>query len=256
MNCGGNITQTSEFDPVLCELMYKWLAPENGKIIDPFAGGHVRGTVAGSLGFDYSGVDLSTRQIEENTKKIENLFLTETVHYVNRDSVHIDEIFKGQKFDFLIGCPPYFNLEKYSKAKEDLSNMKWEDFKEKYSEIIKKTCDLLCDDSFACFVVSEVRDKKGVYINFVDFTKDCFLSSGLHFYNEIILLNTASSLALRCGIPFKKSRKVGRQHQNVLIFVKGDPVKATDKLGVIDVNLMIEEAESKYGDVIQPETEN
>lgn len=31
---GGSI-----FDPVLCEIMYKWFCPKNGKIFDPFGGG-------------------------------------------------------------------------------------------------------------------------------------------------------------------------------------------------------------------------
>jgi len=42
----GNIqsqTGTSIFDPVLCELMYSWFCPEGGQIVDPFAGGSVRG---------------------------------------------------------------------------------------------------------------------------------------------------------------------------------------------------------------------
>ena len=37
---------TSIFDPVLCELAYRWFCPQGGAIIDPFAGGSVRGVVA------------------------------------------------------------------------------------------------------------------------------------------------------------------------------------------------------------------
>lgn len=37
---------TSIFDPVLCELAYRWFCPQGGTIIDPFAGGSVRGVVA------------------------------------------------------------------------------------------------------------------------------------------------------------------------------------------------------------------
>ena len=37
----GYETGTSIFDPVLCELMYKWFCPANGQILDPFAGGSV-----------------------------------------------------------------------------------------------------------------------------------------------------------------------------------------------------------------------
>ena len=37
-------TGTSVFDPVLTEIIYKWFTPhENSKIVDPFAGGSVRG---------------------------------------------------------------------------------------------------------------------------------------------------------------------------------------------------------------------
>lgn len=37
---------TSIFDPVLCELAYRWFTPADGSILDPFAGGSVRGIVA------------------------------------------------------------------------------------------------------------------------------------------------------------------------------------------------------------------
>ena len=65
----------SVFDPVLCELSYKWFCPKNGKILDPFAGGAVRGIVAEHLGFKYTGIDLSEKQIGINNKKAEILKL-------------------------------------------------------------------------------------------------------------------------------------------------------------------------------------
>src|SRR5216683_2853980 len=59
-------TGTSIFDPVLCELVYRWFCPPDGAVLDPFAGGSVRGIVAAMLGRQYMGVDLSARQIEAN----------------------------------------------------------------------------------------------------------------------------------------------------------------------------------------------
>ena len=47
---------TSIFDPVLCELMYSWFCPQGGNILDPFAGGSVRGIVAHYLGYHYDGI--------------------------------------------------------------------------------------------------------------------------------------------------------------------------------------------------------
>ena len=57
---------TSIFDPVLCELVYRWFCPPGGLVLDPFAGGSVRGIVAGVLGRRYVGVDLSAAQLDAN----------------------------------------------------------------------------------------------------------------------------------------------------------------------------------------------
>ena len=40
---------------------------------------------------------------------------------------------------------------------------------------------------------------------------------------------------MTCGIGMRKTRKVGKIHQNVLVFCKGDPKKAVEYLGDIQV---------------------
>lgn len=42
------LTGTSVFDPVLCEIAYRWFSPKGGVILDPFAGGSIRLPVAAS----------------------------------------------------------------------------------------------------------------------------------------------------------------------------------------------------------------
>lgn len=54
------LSGASEFDPVLCEVLIKWFCPPNGKIVDPFAGGNVRGIISAILGNEYHGVDIRT----------------------------------------------------------------------------------------------------------------------------------------------------------------------------------------------------
>jgi hypothetical protein len=56
----------------------------------------------------------------------------------------------------------------------------------------------------------------------------------MHFYNDIILLSPVGNAAMRAGNFFTNSRKLGRIHQNVLVFVKGDPKKATEFCGEVD----------------------
>lgn len=60
---------TSVFDPVLCELAVRWFSPPAGVVLDPFAGGSVRGIVAAILGREYHGNDLSERQVESNREQ-------------------------------------------------------------------------------------------------------------------------------------------------------------------------------------------
>lgn len=57
----------SVFDPVLCEVSYKWFNLPGGAILDPFAGGAVRGVVASCLGYPYTGIDLRPEQVAVNT---------------------------------------------------------------------------------------------------------------------------------------------------------------------------------------------
>ena len=62
---------TSIFDPVLCELAYRWFSAPGAVVLDPFAGGSVRGLVAGALGRRYYGNDLSGKQVASNREQAE-----------------------------------------------------------------------------------------------------------------------------------------------------------------------------------------
>lgn len=62
-------TTISIFDPVLCEIVYRWFCPAGGAVLDPFAGGSVRGIVAAALGHVYYGVDLRKEQVEANEQQ-------------------------------------------------------------------------------------------------------------------------------------------------------------------------------------------
>lgn len=131
--------------------------------------------------------------------------------------------------DFILTCPPYGDLEVYSNDPNDLSNMSWQEFSLRMMEIVAKSCSKLKDNSFACYVVSNFRDKKGFYRNLVGLIIDAFSAAGLEFYNDAILANVVGTAALRTR-QFVTSRKLVKHHQNVLIFVKGCPKLAAEKL--------------------------
>jgi len=229
---------TSIFDPVLCEIAYRWFSPAGGLVLDPFAGGSVRGIVAAKIGRQYIGVELRQEQVDENREQGAEL-CAEDEHppaWVCGDSAQIDKHCHDVKADLIFSCPPYADLEVYSDDPKDLSTMGYESFKTAYAEIIMKSCQLLKDDRFACFVVGEVRNKKGNYYNFVGDTVKAFLDAGLNYYNEAILVTAAGSLPIRAGKQFSASRKLGKTHQNVLVFVKGDGKRAAECCGVVDID--------------------
>ena len=229
-------TGTSIFDPVLCELIYRWFSPANAIVLDPFAGGSVRGVVAGKLGRQYIGCELRQEQVDANREQAAAICADTIPTWHCADSININNTCDGIEADLVFSCPPYADLEVYSDNVADLSTMKYADFKKAYFEIIAKSCALLKHDRFACFVVGEVRDKKGNYYNFVGDTIEAFRTAGLEFYNEAILVTPVGTVGMQTSRNFPIGRKLGKVHQNILVFVKGDGKKAAEACGVIETD--------------------
>ena len=215
-----NLTGTSVFDPVLCEIVYNWYSMKGGTIFDPFAGGPTRGVVAELLGRCYIGIDLSERQVDANQINADRLGVCPA--WYCDDSRNADKYMDDGTADLVFSCPPYHNLEKYSTHPLDLSNMNFKDFAAAYQEIISISCRKLKQDRFAVFVVGDIRDSKGAYRDFIGLTKQAFFSCGLCLYNEAVLLEPYGTAQLRAGQLFRATRKTAKVHQNVLVFYKGE----------------------------------
>ena len=215
---------TSVFDPVLCELAYRWFAPPGGQVLDPFAGGSVRGLIAGLLGFRYHGIDLRAEQIAANEAQRVKVAPTAAIEWRCGDS--IDLLDSAPEADFVFSCPPYGDLERYSDDPADLSTMEYHTFVAAYRRIILRCAAKLRPGAMACFVVGDFRDKRtGNYRGFVADTVNAFRDVGLPLYNDAVLVTSCGSLPLRVGKQFEASRKLGKTHQNVLVFKKPMKVK-------------------------------
>ena len=136
------------------------------------------------------------------------------------------------KFDFLLTCPPYADLEVYSDDPRDLSTMPYHAFREAYERIIAETVSMLREDAFAAIVVGEVRgaERDGAYHGFVADTIRAFEKAGMAFYNEAIYLQALGSVPVRVARQFEKGRKFGKAHQNVLVFVRGSVANVIPRL--------------------------
>jgi len=216
-----DVGEHSIFDPVVCELVYHWFCPhKESKILDPFAGGSVRGIVANIMGHKYTGIELREEQVLSNQEQAKRILEQDNQpKWIKGDSNQILDKFEGQQIDFIFSCPPYGNLEIYSNMKEDISNMDYPQFLKIYESIIAKSCKLLKPGQLACFVVGEFRDKQGHYYGFVPDTIRAFTKCGMKYYNEIILLNAIGSASVRANTAMK-NRKIVKIHQNILVFKK------------------------------------
>ena len=249
------MTGTSIFDPVVCELAYRWFMPSgDGLVIDPFCGGSVRGIVAALVGKRYWGNDLRQEQVDANIANAGEVCHGNMMPAFScGDSCDIKVLYdNGGKADLIFSCPPYADLERDSDDARDISTMKYPDFLQKYNEIIAQACSLLKDGRFAVWVVGEVRGKDGEYYNFVGDTIAAFKAAGLKYYNCFVLYNSTCSIAMRITRTFK-TRKCGPCHQYVLVFYKGDLANIKDEFEPVDLSYL---TETEGGDDLNAEDDD
>lgn len=242
-------TGTSIFDPVLCEVAYRWFCPPGGLVLDPFAGGSVRGIVAAKCGRRYIGVDLSERQVTANRAQAEAICVAvdEMPLWAIGDAADLGKLDTGAA-DFVFSCPPYGDLEVYSDDPADISTMPHEAFMAAYRTIVAAAVNKLKADRFACFVVGDFRDKKGFYRNFPGETVEAFKAAGAELYNSAILVTAVGSLPIRAGKQFSSSRKLGTTHQHCLVFCNGDPRRATEACGPVEIDDALFETAEVFGE--------
>lgn len=229
-------TDVSLFDPALCEILLRWFCPPKGVVLDPFAGGPVRGVVAAALGRRYVGVDLRPEQNAANRAQAAAIAGADAPapEWIDGDSRNLRVLTGGQPADFVLTCPPYGDLERYSDDPRDLSTLDYDAFLPAYRAILRAAVRQLRADRFAAIVVGDFRDAKGLYRSFVADTVAAFALAGAALYNEAVLLTPTGSAGQRANKQFGASRKLVKVHQNVLLFVKGDPVAATKAIGAVD----------------------
>jgi hypothetical protein len=222
----------SRFDPHLAEVCYRWYCPPGGRVLDPTAGGPVRGLVAGHLGYEYLGVDLLESQVDANRQAAlgwqqAGLLGDLSPLWVHGDAVDALPRMSSARYDYALSCPPYHNRERYNAGPGDLSGMPWPAFLVAHAAIVSETVRLLRPDRFATWVVSDIRDHRGHLRGFPARVMGHFEAAGAHLVNEQILITPVGTAHKRMRPPWTAARTATRLHQVVLTFVKGSRQMAT-----------------------------
>lgn len=109
--------------------------------------------------------------------------------------------------------------------------MPYEDFEVSYRRILRRSVGRLRDDRFAVLVVGDFRDQKtGDFRHLVGLTIDAMEAAGAAYHDEGPHVNPCGTAPLRARQQWEKSRKLVKTHEQVLVFVRGDPRKATEAI--------------------------
>lgn len=225
-----DLPTTSVFDPVLAELCFRWFTPRGGKILDPFGGEATKGLVAAALGYDYTGLELRPEQVETNRRQAAALGLTPT--WTVADAARMSEAVEpGEQFDLVFTSPPYYDLEVYDGGTDDGSTFKsYRQFLDWYETVFAQAVARLKPNRFLIVKVGDIRDDRGAYRGFPWHNVDIFQRLGLHLYNDAVLVTPYGSVPVRTSAHFPKGRKLGKTHQNVMIFTNADDAEELPKL--------------------------
>ena len=236
---GGINNGVSLLDPVLAEIANKWFGLDNCNTFDCFAGDSVFGYVSDALGNTFTGIELRQEQTDLNNQRLKG----SKSKYICDDGQNVLKYIKPNTQDLLFSCPPYFDLEVYSDLKNDASNQKeYKTFLKILDNAFTRALTCLKENRFAVIVVGDIRDKNGFYYGFVDDVKAMFVKNGAKLYNEMIIAESLGTLPQRVG-RYMHHRKVGKCHQNVLVFYKGNPKEIKKTYKKLDFkNIIIDES--------------
>ena len=217
---------TSIFDPVLTELLIRWYSAPGHRILDPFAGGSVRGLVARHLGRGYTGIDLRPEQVTANLDQLPAWPApadTPTTQWHVGDARNIrDLVPASEPHDLLLTCPPYYDLETYSDDPSDLSRCAtYAQFLTDYQACLAAASDRMAPTAFAAIVTGAVRDAHGRVLDLPTDTTRIMRDLGWDLYQDAVLVTPFGSAAIRAARTFAL-RKLTRVHQMIGVYHRGD----------------------------------
>jgi len=211
----------SEFNPTVAENIINFWSEKDDIILDPFAG-RTRCFVSAMKDRKYIGFEISKEVCDKITPLINQKKLLEYKYkpkIINEDSFNVDKHIKD-KVDFIFSCPPYFNLEKYESCEGQLSDIKdYNEFLERYKQILKKSTDLLKENKYCCLVVGDFRKNKKYYTFHLDNIK-IMEELGLKLHDIVIIQSVTFDIANKRFGMFKNYKFTSKVHEYLLVFKK------------------------------------
>jgi len=211
----GKITE-SIFNPAVVIWILNMFCPLEAVVYDPFAGGGTRAIVTEKSGRKYIGVELRQEEVDAiydrcNYNKV-------SPEIICSDSRNVPEI-ESFSAEFLITCPPYWNLEKYDGGVNDMSMAEtYDGFLDMIEGTIQESHRILKPGSLACWVVGLHRNADGELLAMNHDVADLHQNNGFKFKEEVILHLQNTGSIQRVGNFEKGDRRLIRTHEYCVVF--------------------------------------
>lgn len=214
----GKVT-ASIFNPAVAAWLLNCFAPDEGTCFDPFAGGGTRAIMAAKHGLDYVGMELRLEEVHAVRERCASAGVEDRVTLLLGDAQECPGIQGAHFADFLLTCPPYYNLERYEGGERDLS-MKptYRAFLDGLGRVVAQCRRLLKPGATACWVVGLIRDDAGELIPFHHDVVRLHREAGFTLREEIILHQVNTGAIQRVGNFDKGRRHLIRVHEYALVF--------------------------------------
>jgi len=208
------------FNPQIASWILNGYAPRDGVCFDPFAGGGTRAIMAAKHGLEYVGVELRAEEVAAVRARCAALGVGERVRIIEGDARSCPQV-PDASADFLITCPPYWNLEQYDGGDADLSMAEtYEGFNAELQKAVHETARVLKPGAVSCWVVGLHRDEAGSLCAMNHDVARMHRAAGFRFHEEVILHQQNTGAIQRVGNFEKGRRFLIRVHEYAMIFMR------------------------------------
>jgi len=214
---GGKVG-ASVFSPQVTQWILNMFAPTTpANIFDPFAGGGTRAILSGASGYRYLGIEIRQEETEAVRQRIERAGVAGSVLVVTGDSRFQQA--PPTWADFVITCPPYYDLEQYNGPEGDLSMVpNYGAFLEGIGQVIDQIAAVLKPGGLACWVMGLIRNPKGELVPLHHDIATLHIRKGFSLKEEVILHQMNNGAIQRIGNFNKGQGFLIRLHEYLHIY--------------------------------------
>lgn len=214
-------TTVSVFNPQVAILTLNMFAPKKGNCFDPFGGGGTRAICAASHGLNYVGLEIRDEEVLASNQRCKENNVADRAVIIAGDARYATRHVEPNWADFLLTCPPYWNLEKYRGGHADLSMLpSYGEFALELETVIRECHKIMKSGAKATWIVGLLRDANGTLLPLHHDVTRLHLKNGFTLEEEIILNHINTGAIRRVGMFDKGNNRLVRVHEYVLIFKK------------------------------------